>query len=226
MTNVYDIVLNLLDSKRVYEAFEWNNKDNLEHIKKIPIYKVDSNTLDDFIYNLVVVNQQFLDEIYQKSEVYSGEKTNIIDYACLFTDDYKVLGVEFNKEGKSLFKSFLLIDEEDEILDISNELSRKIISYKVIKKLKRSNFLTREEEFRRNYLLRELKYAYRKNMYEKINYLYEEVYPKNNKTVEEKYNKLINDIDNNFSSIHNELYKILKLIQSKKKKKYQMANKK
>lgn len=226
MTNVYDIVLNLLDSKRVYEAFEWNNKDNLEHIKKMPIYKVDSNTLDDFIYNLVVVNQQFLDEIYQKSEVYSGEKTNIIDYACLFTDDYKVLGVEFNKEGKSLFKSFLLIDEEDEILDISNELSRKIISYKVIKKLKRSNFLTREEEFRKNYLLRELKYAYRKNMYEKINYLYEEVYPKNNKTVEEKYDKLINDIDNNFSSIHNELYKILKLIQSKKKKKYQMANKK
>ena len=165
---------------------------------------------------------------YIKSQKFiQVKKTNIIDYACLFTDNYKVLGVEFNKEGKSLFKSFLLIDEEDEILDISNELSRKIISYKVIKKLKRSNFLTREEEFRRNYLLRELKYAYRKNMYEKINYLYEEVYPKNNKTVEEKYNKLINDIDNNFSSIHNELYKILKLIQSKKKaKKYQMANKK
>ena len=62
--------------------------------------------------------------------------------------------------------------------------------------------------------------------YMKINYLYEEVYPKNNKTIDEKYNKLIEDIDNNFSSIHNELYKILKLIQTKKRKKYQIASKK
>lgn len=226
MINVYDIVLNLLDSKRVYESFEWSNKDNIEHIKKMPIFKVDSNTLDDFIYHTVSINKIFLEEIYQKSEVYAGDKTTVIDYGCLFTDDYKVIAIEFNKEGKALFKSFLLLDEEEEILDISNELERKIIPYKILKKHKKIDFLTREEEFRKNYLLRELKYAYRKEMYEKINYLYEEIYPKDTKDIKEKYKILINDIENNYSKIHNELFKILKLIQTKKNKKYEIVNKK
>ena len=41
MLNVYDIVLNLLDGNRIYEPFEWSNKDNIEHIKKYWIVLYD-----------------------------------------------------------------------------------------------------------------------------------------------------------------------------------------
>ena len=217
MLNVYDIVLNLLDSNRIYESFEWMMKDNIEHIKKIPMIRVNSNTLYDIIKNYIIVEKDFLKEIYKRCEVYQDEGVSSIDYACLFTDNYKVVAVEFNEEGKSLFKSYLLLDEEEEILELSNEIELRNINYQVIKKNTKELYLTREEEFRRNYLLKEIKYAYKKRYYEKINYLYEEIFPKDNKSIEEKYNILLNDITKNYSQEHNKIFKILKLSHSKKK---------
>lgn len=217
MLNVYDILLNLLDSERVYEFFEWNTKDNIEHIKKIPIIKVSSHFLDVVMNNTIIIDKVFLEEIKQKTEVYNNDKIAVIDYACLFTDGYKVLGVEFNSDGKSLYKSFLLLDEEEEILEISNEIKLRNIPYKKIKKKNLNNYLTREEEYRKNYLLRELKNAKKHGKHEKINYLYEEIYPISSKSIEEKYSILIEDITSHYRDCYNELFKILKLTHSKKK---------
>ena len=60
MINVYDILVNIIDSERVYEFFEWNNKDDIEHIKKIPLVKVSSHFLDDCINNNITVDKSFL----------------------------------------------------------------------------------------------------------------------------------------------------------------------
>lgn len=217
MLNVYDIVLNLLDGNRIYEPFEWSNKDNIEHIKKIPMVRISSNFLSDIIFNNVTVNKDFLQSIYRKAEVYSDKGTNVIDYACLFTDTYKIVGVEFDKSGRALFKSYLLLDEEEEILELSNEIKLSKIEYKVSKKSSECLFLTRNEEFKRNYLLKEIKFAYKKGLFEKINYLYEEIFPSDKKTVEVRYKILIDSIKNNYSKEHNEIFKILNLSNSKRK---------
>ena len=85
---------------------------------------------------------------------------------------------------------------------------------------KKSNeclFLTRNEEFKRNYLLKEIKFAYKKGLFEKINYLYEEIFPSDKKTVEVRYKILIDSIKNNYSKEHNEIFKILNLSNSKRK---------
>lgn len=217
MLNVYDIILNLLDSNRIYDFFEWNNNDNIEHIKKIPMVRVTSVFLKDLIQNNINIDIEFLKEIYKKTEVYNDDGVSIIDYACLFTDNNKVVAIEFNREGKSLFKSYLLIDEEEEILELSNEIKLQSIKYKIIKKYSEIKFLTREEEFRRNYLLKEIKFAYKKGLSEKINYLYEEIFPSDDKSIDDKYNILITDIKENYSKEHNKIFKILKLTHSKKK---------
>lgn len=218
MLNVYDILLNLLDSNRVYEYFEWSNKDNIEHIKKIPIIKISSKFLDDIINYQVTIDKSFLNDIYKKCEVYNNDKVSVIDYANLFTDGYKVVGVEFNKDGKILYRSFLMLDEEEEILEISDELRVSDIKYQKGKSKKDEGiYLTREEEFRRNYLLKELKFSYKKKMYEKINYLYEEIYGDILNKFEDKYNFLIQDIEKNYNYKHNELFKILRLIHKKRK---------
>ncbi len=216
MINVYDIILNLIDSNRVYESFEWNKKDNIEHIKKIPMVRVTTNTLYDIINSTFTVDKSFLNEIYRKSEVYTDTGTSKIDYGVLFTDTYKVVAVEFNKEGKSLFKSNLLLDEEDEILDLSNEVKLRSLDYKIVKRYNNSYLLTREEEFRRNYLLKELKISYKKKKFEKINYLYEEIYPKDNKSLVDRYKILLDSIDNNYNEKHDKLYGIIRLTHKKK----------
>lgn len=217
MLNVYDILLNFLDGDRVYEFFEWSNKDDIEHIKKIPMIKVSTECLEDMMNHQVTVEKVFLKSIDKKCEVYTNDKVSVIDYAALFTDGFKVLGAEFSKDGKLLYRSFLLLDEEEEILEIGEELKITNIEYKKVGMNKKNNFLTREEEYHRNYLVKELKYAYKKKMTEKINYLYEEIFPTSSKSFEEKYQLLMEDIERNFSDKHNELFKILKLTHKKNK---------
>lgn len=217
MINVYDIILNLLDGNRIYDFFEWKSNDNIEHIKKIPMVKVSSSFLKDIAQNSINIDINFLKEIYIKTEIYNDDSTTVIDYACLFTDSNKVIAVEFDKEGKSLFKSNLLIEEEEEILELSNEIKLQSIKYRIIKKYNYIKFLTREEEYRINYLLKEINYAYKKGLSEKINYLYEEIFPSDNKSLDDKYNILVNDIKENYSKNHNKIFKILKLTHSKKK---------
>ena len=47
MNYYYDIVVNFQDTN--YMFYDWNEKDNIEFIKKIPIFQVTTNTLKDFI---------------------------------------------------------------------------------------------------------------------------------------------------------------------------------
>ena len=216
MLNVYDILLNFQDGNRLYEFFEWNNQDEIEHIKKIPMLRVDSSFLDDILKYNIIIDKKVIERIYKKTEVFNHDRVSVIDYACLFTDGYKVVAIEFNSEGKSIYKSSLLLDEEDEVLEFSNEIENTNISYKKIYKKVDELFLTREEEFRKNYLLKELKNANKNKEYEKINYLYEEIYP-DSKNNSNKYNVLLDDISNNYRDCYNELFKILKMVHSKKK---------
>lgn len=211
MLNVYDILLNLLDGDRVYESFEWNTKDCVEHIKKIPMIKIDTSFLEDIITSSITIDKEFLNKIHNKCEVYTNDKVSVIEYALLLTDGYKVIGCEFNKDGKVLYRSFLMLDEEDEVLDISDDLPLTNIDYKKTEINSKEDYLTRGETFRRNYLLKELKFAYKKHKYEKINYLFEEIYPSSTISIEDKYKKLVDDINFNYNDKHNELFKILKL---------------
>ena len=90
MLNVYDILVNLIDSERVYEFFEWSTKDDIEHIKKIPLVKVSSHFLDNAIKHTIVIENELLNDIYQKTEVYHKDKVSVIDYVCLILDSYYI----------------------------------------------------------------------------------------------------------------------------------------
>lgn len=216
MINVYDIVLNLLDGKRVYESFEWEKIDNVEHIKKIPLIRVDTETLIDIYNNNVVVEAQLLKDIYLKTEVYNNDYHQVVEYACLLSDNMKVVAVEFDSYGNTLYKSNLLLDEEEEILALSNEIKIRSLKYQIKESQNEDIYLTRNEMIRKKYLLTELKKCFTNKNYEKLNYLYEELYNEDDKLIEEKYNKLIYEINNNYSSNHNKIYNILRLSNKKK----------
>ena len=40
MNYIYDLLLNF--NENIYEFYDWNKTDNIKHIKKIPIFKIDS----------------------------------------------------------------------------------------------------------------------------------------------------------------------------------------
>ncbi len=217
MINVYDIILNFSEA-RVYEFFEWDKKDSIEHIKKIPLFRVSSKVLVDILYKQVEMNYDFLNEIKDKTEVFSKSNEEVIEYACLFCDLSRVIAVEFNEKGINLYKSFLLLDEEEELLDITSSLSTVSPSYKIKKSMQNTKFLTRKEEFIKNYLIKDLKASYMNKNFHKINYMYEECFSYNDKNIEDKYQELLHDLNTNFTNKYLDLFQILRLSSKRKVK--------
>lgn len=215
MIYIYDIILNLTDDNRILEFFEWSEHDSVEHIKKIPLFKVSTSLMDDLINYEIKVDSNFLENIKNYTELFDIKTKKVIEYACLLSDGSKVIALEFSSSGKVLYRSSLLIDEEEEILDIVENLNRKEINYKKIKRKNINFFLTRKEFFIQNFLLKELKSSYKKKNIKKIKYLYEECFNKKGSD-EDLYKILVDDIKNNFSSKHVKLFNILTTKQVKK----------
>ena len=94
MIYIYDIILNF--NSVFYEFYEWDSKDNLTFIRKIPLVKVDTNFINDILTKKVVIDDPIVLEITNKCEITSCKKANKIKYACLFTDSLKVIGVILN----------------------------------------------------------------------------------------------------------------------------------
>jgi len=213
MIYVYDIILNWNDNDKVYEFFEWEINDELEHIKKIPLFKIESNLFDEIFQYEFAVDDLFLNKIYNLTESYSNEK---IEYACLFTDGVRALAIEFDNKGNSIYRSRLLIDEEQDITILSSKLFNHDIQIQKSKKRNLDYSTTRLENEIRKILTIEIKDSYKKGNFDKLKYLYFECFGKEQNDTEVAYKKLLDSIDKEINYNHNKLYDVVKLSYQKK----------
>ena len=206
MNYIYDVYLNL--NEILYDFFDWNKNDKLVHIKKIPVFKVDEETLKIFIHNQVSIAENLLIQIYNKTEIWN--MNGKICYCALFSDNNTILAIEFNKSGKSIKKSFLFVDEELEVLEIIDKLNERYIDFNILSKEK-NIFKTRKQIKEEKFINNELK-----NMEDnKLNYIYFECFgyhEKNKKIILENINKISKN-----SKTYKNLYDILKLTSTTKK---------
>lgn len=214
MNYIYDILLNFIDSERLIEFYEWSESDSFEHIKRIPIYRISSKVMQDICENKIKVSKDFLEEIENKTNLYKNKQN--IKYATLFSDINKVIAFEFSDDGTVISKSSLLLDEEEAVIDECSNINESNLTYTIIEPYMINYFLTREELFKRNYLLKELDYISKVNDVDKLIFLYEEIFKTDKLSFEKKLKRLIDDIKNNFNSKHNELYEIVRLTYTKK----------
>lgn len=214
MTYIYDVLLNFTEEERGYEFFEWNIDDEIEHIKRIPLYRVSTKTLGEILTHNIILNKEFLNEI--KDKTLSYKKTSNLEYSVLLTDLNKIIALEFNSSGNIIARSNLLLDEEEEIIEESYEVAEENIMYILDKKIDKENFLTRKEQKHQKYLIQEINYLYKEKLYDKLNYLYEELYSKDKLSIDKKYERIKEDITSNYNDRHNNLYEIVRLTYTKK----------
>ena len=174
MKYIYDIMLNF--DEKFYDFFEWNDSDNIEYIKKIPAFKLSNKVLNELKNNEVIINN-FINIIKDKTEVYLNTTIDLIEYSCLFVSDNMVIAVEFNNEGKIIYKSDLLIDEALDVISVCDKLKEIKLDYKILKK-NTIDFMTKEELKKYNFICREIEKLYLDNNIEKLRYLYYECYNK------------------------------------------------
>ena len=203
MKYIYDIILNF--NEKYYEFYEWNDSDSVDYIKKIPIFKVSNEVIRDLKVDKIEVDNDFINEIYNKTEIYTNTGISKLEYICLFCSDDTCIAIEFNHKGISIYKSDLVIDEKLDIVNYLLQTKPIKLKYKILNYTK-NKYITRKEANMINFIKRELKDI--KNNYDKLKYLYYECF---NKTIENN-SKMIIDlekyIENNPTKIFNLLIEI------------------
>ena len=197
MDYVYDIVLNL--QPNFYEFYEWQPKDKIINIKRLPIYKVSNYDYLNIKNNDVTI------------EISTLPKPNKI---FLITSGIEIIGILIDSSGKVLKKSSLLFEESDDILEERDEIKSVNIKY-IINKKKTYNFKSR---------ITMEKIAYINNYLNKINkekdkyflkYLYYEIY----NIDEENVDKILTNLNNLATNNPLKLYECIKNVNLELKRK-------
>lgn len=205
MTYVYDIILNF--HKNYYNFFEWNSKDIIYHMKKIPLIRVSDKDLNILKYNEITIDKELILNFKNKSIMYTNNKNNNIIF--LVSNKKESLGLMFNEEGIILKRSGLLFEESEEIEELSKELEITKIKYIKNKEINKQN-TSRKKEKRKKYIKNYLNNIKDENIF---NYLYYDIYQK------EKINKInIKELllKENNNNLIDKLYNTIKLLNKQK----------
>lgn len=204
MNYIYDVLANF--NSCFYDFFDWNVDDDIIHIKKLPILKVSYNFLFKVKYHDVVVSKELLDKIYHRTDFFKINK-NKYSYVCAFCDGNEAIIVNFSSKGSVIGRSSFLIDEENEVLDLSECLS--VVDYEIIdyRKCDFSVFKTRKEICDNNYFLSELKCM----SADKLKYLYFECFNEFENDVDIIFSRIAYELDTSFNSICDKVSNFLKL---------------
>ena len=205
MTYVYDIILNF--HKKYYNFFEWNSKDIIYHMKKIPLIRVSDKDLNILKYNEITIDKELILNFKNKSIMYTTNKNNNI--LLLISNKKESLGLMFNEEGILLKRSGLLFEESEEIEELSKELEITKIKYIKNKEINKQN-TSRKKEKRKKYIKNYLNNIKDENIFK---YLYYDIYQK------EKINKInIKELllQENNNNLIDKLYNTIKLLNKQK----------
>lgn len=211
MIYIYDLILNWCRNRK-YEFFEWKDNDEIEYIKKIPIFRV--RDFDSLYNNDIKVNKDFLDKIYNKSEVYGSKKVDKIEYSCIFCDEdlNKAVAIEFNEEGYSLYKSLIYFYDLEDVFSLGKKINILELDFSIVEENKVNDiYLTREEINKKKLLINEINNSYNNNDLDKLKYFYYEIFGVEIEDINIIYNKLISSLNNNFNYKHNIIYDVVNI---------------
>lgn len=209
MNYIYDILINL--QKNIYDFYEWNLNDEILHIRKIPLIKISTKDLFNIKNNLIQLKEENLKMIQNRTEIFANHNIRIIKYLSLFSDDKDVLAVEFDKNGIKSRVSKLLIDEELEVIEVSEHINISNIKYEIKEANYIENFKTRKELKIYDYIMKQLN----KDNYAKLKYLYFDCFDKEETDYQVIIRDLKKELNNNWKSIYDQVYKFLKLSSQK-----------
>lgn len=191
MNYVFDVCLNF--NKELYNFYEWNESDEVLYFLKIPVFKIEDELINDFINNDIKVDNFFLKKIYKKSQIYFKKSNKLNDYSCIITSSKYCIGINLDKNGYVLGKSYLSLEEENEVIEFSKFIKYSMINYKVIRKNSiKENYLTRKEKEDILYIKKHLNNLLDNKKINELKYLYYEIF----NSLEDDYKKIKNRLEN------------------------------
>lgn len=208
MNYYYDVCLNFLENNTLF--YDWCNEDNIEFFRVIPLIRIDSDTLNDFINNDITISKDILSLIENKAK----KRGKTPKYVAIFADRHSSIALEFNENGNSIFRSFLPIDEDINITELLYNQDITNISYKKRKKRVYNPFLRSDDEVKR-VILTEINTLNKNKEYLKLKYLYMELFNKEPTCKESITDEIKKHITSHISNEEMKLYELIKLSYNK-----------
>lgn len=205
MNYYYDILLNFEDEYCMF--YEWDNYDNIEFIKKIPLFHIDNKVFKELLTNKIKVSNKFLDNILNKTKI---KQNKSIKYACIFGDGKNAIALEFNNEGLLICKSSILLEDELNINEFMYSINQINIDYKIVE-CDRIRKETRQEEKIKKILKMEINNMYNSSNKSKLKYIYLEWFNELSDDYNKMYNNMINKLNNKLTKKEYKIYNLLKL---------------
>ncbi len=207
MNYYYNLTLNSDLSK----FYEWTLKDSLIEIKKIPVFKTTENTLINMLKYDGYVNSEFLNKIYNQTTYKEVGKIKTITYAAILTDTKFCLAIIFDDNGYIKNRSYLLLEDELNILEFSFSLKKeKVIFNKEKKSIINNNF--KQEVLMRKAIKEEIDKAIEEKDKNKLIYYYLEWFNNYSNNVDYIYKTICSELEKEFVMNLEKMYNLILLV--------------
>ena len=210
MNYVYDILSNF--NQELYDFYDWDKNDNFTHLRKVPSFRVSKEVLVDLMFKKVKIKGNLLKLIKDKTQVFTKEGVDVIEYCFIVSDSVNSLGVILDEDGVVYKRSKFLVSEELEINKCLKTSKIYNVEYNLLSSKTHYSNMTRNEEKVTNLILNELELIM--DSTDKIDYLYYEWFNKNKG--KNKYKKLVSSIKSSYTSKHEYILELLNLLKIKK----------
>lgn len=210
MNYVYDILSNF--NQELYDFYDWDKNDNFTHLRKVPSFRVSKEVLVDLMFKKVKIKCNLLKLIKDKTQVFTKEGVDVIEYCFIVSDSVNSLGVILDEDGVIYKRSKFLVSEELEINKCLKTSKIYNVEYNLLSSKTHYSNMTRNEEKITNLILNELELIM--DSTDKIDYLYYEWF--NTNKGKNKYKKLVSSIKSSYTSKHEYILELLNLLKIKK----------
>ncbi len=207
----YDVLLNF-GSEELYEFYEWKSEDAIDFIKKIPLFRVSTETLKDQLKYKTKFNQDLVEMIKEKTIVKSTTDTFL--YACIISDAKNALALELNKEGDVISRSKLLLSDEANLLEMMFTIKESHLEYEKKEKYFRRKNVRQMEEVQK-LIECEIETLYQKQNTSKLKYLYYEWFNKTSEDIHGMYEEMKSAIKKGYNTSLVNIYNLIKLSYNK-----------
>ena len=210
MNYVYDILSNF--NQELYDFYDWDKNDNFTHLRKVPSFRVSKEVLVDLMFKKVKIKGNLLKLIKDKTQVFTKEGVDVIEYCFIVSDSVNALGVILDEDGVVYKRSKFLVSEGLEINKCLKTSKIYNVEYNLLSSKTHYSNMTRNEEKVTNLILNELELIM--DSTDKIDYLYYEWF--NTNKGKNKYKKLVSSIKSSYTSKHEYILELLNLLKIKK----------
>ncbi len=203
----YDILLNFQGDNDLFEFYEWLNTDNIEFVKKIPLFRVSTKLLQDSLKYKVRFDENVIYQIKNKTILKS---TKSIENAFVISDAKNALALELDNNGNVISRSKLLLKDEENLLETMFTMKDIDLKYEKIEKYKKKDSIRQIEEIKK--LIKcEIETLYESKNISKLKYLYYEWFNKNCSNLDKIHKDMLNALQKDYNANLKQIYDFIKI---------------